>query len=120
MIGYEEDGFNAVVSSCKPTGPLDEALVQASKAVDPAIALREDCTSRLRDDSDHAQFLVEGLPAIAVSDSAVFDGYPCYHKPCDTAEQGERRLPAIHDPAGRHRQCLARRRRAGAGGELVP
>jgi hypothetical protein len=41
----------------------------------------------LRDDSDHAQFLVEGLPAIAVTDSALFDGYPCYHKPCDTAEK---------------------------------
>ena len=87
MIGYEEDGFDAVVSSCKPSGSLDEALVQASKAVDPAIALRGDCTSRLRDDSDHAQFFVEGLPAIAVTDSAVFDGYPCYHKPCDTAEK---------------------------------
>ncbi len=61
--------------------------MQASKAVDPAIALREDCTSRLRDDSDHAQFLVEGLPAIILSDSALFDGYPCYHKPCDTAEK---------------------------------
>jgi hypothetical protein len=87
MIGYEENGFNGVISSCKPTGPLDEALMQASKAVDPAIALREDCTSRLRDDSDHAEFLKEDLPAIAVSDSALFDGYPCYHKPCDTAEK---------------------------------
>jgi len=87
MIGYEENEFNAVISSCKPTGPLDEALMQASKAVDPAPALEEDCTSRLRDDSDHAQFLVEGLPAIAVTDSALFDGYPCYHKPCDTAEK---------------------------------
>jgi Zn-dependent M28 family amino/carboxypeptidase len=39
MIGYEKDEFNAVVSSCKPTGPLDEALVQASEAVDPAPVL---------------------------------------------------------------------------------
>lgn len=87
MIGYEENEFNAVISSCKPTGPLDEALVQASKAIKPALALREDCTSRLRSDSDHAEFLHEGLPAIVVSDSAVFDGYPCYHKPCDTADK---------------------------------
>jgi len=87
MIGYEENEFNAVISSCKPTGPLDEALVQASKAIKPTLALREDCTSRLRSDSDHAEFLHEGLPAIVVSDSAVFDGYPCYHKPCDTADK---------------------------------
>ena len=86
-IGYEENEFNGVISSCKPTGPLDEALVQASKAIKPALALREECTSRLRDDSDHAEFLKEGLPAIVLSDSALFDGYPCYHKPCDTAEK---------------------------------
>jgi Peptidase family M28 len=87
MIGYEEDEFNAVVSSCKPTGPLDEALVQASEAVDPTLALREDCTSRLRDNSDHAQFLVEGLPAVLLVDGAKWDDYPCYHKPCDTADK---------------------------------
>jgi hypothetical protein len=87
MIGYEENKFNAVISSCEPTGPLDEALVQASNAVDPALALKENCTSRLRADSDHAEFLQEGLPAILVTDSAVFDEYPCYHKPCDTADK---------------------------------
>jgi Zn-dependent M28 family amino/carboxypeptidase len=87
MIGYEEDGFNAVVSSCKPTGPLDEALVQASKAVDPALTLKEVCTNRLRDDSDHAEFLKEGLPAVLLVDGAKWDDYPCYHKPCDTAEK---------------------------------
>jgi Zn-dependent M28 family amino/carboxypeptidase len=87
MIGYEENEFNAVISSCKPTGPLDDALVQASEAVDPVLALREDCTSLLRSDSDHAEFLQEGLPAILVIDSAVGYGYPCYHKPCDTADK---------------------------------
>ena len=87
MIGYEQNEYNAVVSSCKPTGPLDEALVQASKAVDPALAIREDCTRLLRSDSDHAEFLIEGLPAILVIDSAVGYGYPCYHKPCDTADK---------------------------------
>jgi Zn-dependent M28 family amino/carboxypeptidase len=87
MIGYEENEFNAVVSSCKPTGPLDEALVQASKAVKPALALREDCTSRLRAYSDHAVFLDKGLPAVLLVDGAKWDGYPCYHKPCDTADK---------------------------------
>jgi Iap family predicted aminopeptidase len=87
MVGYEENKFNAVISSCKPTESLDEALMQASKAVDPALALEEDCTSRLRADSDHAGFLDEGLPAIILTDSAVFDGYPCYHRPCDTADK---------------------------------
>jgi hypothetical protein len=41
----------------------------------------------LRADSDHAGFLDEGLPAIILTDSAVFDGYPCYHRPCDTADK---------------------------------
>jgi len=87
MVGYEENKFNAVISSCKPTESLDEALMQASKALDPALALEEECTSRLRADSDHAGFLDEGLPAIILTDSAVFDGYPCYHRPCDTADK---------------------------------
>ncbi len=87
MIGYEEDEYNAVVSSCKPTGPLDEVLVQASEAVDPALSLREACTRRLRSDSDHAEFLNEGLPAVLLVDGAKWDDYPCYHKPCDTADK---------------------------------
>ena len=87
MVGYEENKFNGVISSCKPTESLDEALMQASKALDPALALEEECTSRLRADSDHAGFLDEGLPAIILTDSAVFDGYPCYHRPCDTADK---------------------------------
>ncbi len=61
--------------------------MQASKAVDPAIALREECTSRLRDDSDHAEFLKEDLPAVLLVDETKWDDYPCYHKPCDTAEK---------------------------------
>ncbi len=87
MIGYEENEFNGVISSCKPTGPLDEALVQASKAVDPALSLGEDCTSRLRAYSDHAVFLDKGLPAVLLIDGAKADDYPCYHKPCDTADK---------------------------------
>jgi Iap family predicted aminopeptidase len=87
MVGYEENKFNGVISSCKPSESLDDALMQASKALDPALALEEECTSRLRADSDHAGFLDEGLPAIILTDSAVFDGYPCYHRPCDTADK---------------------------------
>jgi len=87
MIGYEKDEFNAVVSSCKPTGPLDEALVQASEAVDPAPVLEKVCTSRLKAYSDHAVFLDKGLPAVLLVDGAKWDDYPCYHKPCDTADK---------------------------------
>jgi Iap family predicted aminopeptidase len=87
MVGYEENKFNAVISSCKPTESLDEALMQASKAVDPALALEEDCTSRLRADSDHAGFLDQGLPAVLLVDGGKFDDYPCYHRPCDTADK---------------------------------
>jgi Iap family predicted aminopeptidase len=87
MVGYEENKFNGVISSCKPSESLDDALMQASKALDPALALEEECTSRLRADSDHAGFLDESLPAIILTDSAVFDGYPCYHRPCDTADK---------------------------------
>lgn len=87
MIGYEEDEFDAVISKCEPTGALDDALTRASKAVRPGVALDERCSDRLRMDSDHAVFLDASFPAIVVSDSTVFDGYPCYHKPCDTFEQ---------------------------------
>ena len=87
MIGYEEDEFDAVISKCEPTGPLDDALKSASKAIGPDVALDEKCTDRLRMDSDHAVFLDAGFPAIIVSDSTVFDGYPCYHKPCDTLDK---------------------------------
>ena len=39
MVGYEENKFNGVISSCKPSESLDDALMQASKALDPALAL---------------------------------------------------------------------------------
>ena len=87
MIGYEEDEFDAVISDCEPTGSLDDALKSASKTVRPGVALEERCSDRLRMDSDHAVFLDTGFPAIIVSDSTVFDGYPCYHKPCDTLDK---------------------------------
>ena len=87
MVGYEENEFNAVISECKPTGSLDDALRRASRTIRPSLTLEESCSDRLRRDSDHAVFLDAGFPAIALSDSAVFDGYPCYHKPCDTADK---------------------------------
>ena len=87
MVGYEENEFNAVISECKPTGSLDDALRRASRTARPGVTLEESCSDRLRRDSDHAVFLDAGFPAIALSDSAVFDGYPCYHKPCDTADK---------------------------------
>ena len=87
MVGYEENEFSAVVSRCKPTGILDDALMQASSTVHPSVALDERCTDRIREDSDHAPFMDFGHPAVAVTDSSIFDGYPCYHKPCDTADK---------------------------------
>lgn len=87
MIGYEENEFNAVISKCKPTGALDEALTRASRTINHSIALEGSCSDRIREDSDHAPFMDAGFPAVAVTDSAIFDGYPCYHKPCDTADK---------------------------------
>jgi hypothetical protein len=87
MIGYEEDKFDAVISKCEPTGALDDALTRASKTGRPGVALDERCSDRLRMYSDHAVFMDAGFPAIILTDSTVFDGYPCYHKPCDTFEE---------------------------------
>jgi Iap family predicted aminopeptidase len=87
MIGYEKNEFNAVVETCKPTGPLDETLVQASKAVDPSLTLAEGCAQRLEGRSDDWSFRKEGIPAVLLIDETKGDGYPCYHKPCDTADK---------------------------------
>ncbi len=87
MVGYEENEFSGVVSRCKPTGVLDDALMRASDTVHPSVALDELCSDRIREDSDHAPFMDSGHPAVAVTDSSIFDGYPCYHKPCDSADK---------------------------------
>lgn len=87
MIGYEENEFNAVISKCQPTGALDEALRRASRAINHSIVLEDSCSERIREDSDHASFMDAGYPAVALTDSAIFDGYPCYHKRCDTADK---------------------------------
>jgi hypothetical protein len=87
MVGYEENEFNAVISKCEPTGSLGLALVDASSIVSPHVTLDQRCADHIRSGSDHVPFLNRGLPAVAVSDSAVGGGYPCYHKPCDTVDK---------------------------------
>jgi hypothetical protein len=47
--------------------------------LDLPIKLREVCLGR----SDHEHFWDAGLPAVVLTDGAIYDGYPCYHKPCD-------------------------------------
>jgi hypothetical protein len=84
MVGYEENEFNAFVETCNQAGPIDEALTSASRAIDPPITLSEGCSQRLAGRSDHQHFRDSGLPAVALTDSAKYDSYPCYHKPCDT------------------------------------
>jgi Zn-dependent M28 family amino/carboxypeptidase len=87
MVGYEENEFNAVIPKCEPTGSLGLALVDASSIVSPHVTLDQRCADHIRSGSDHVPFLNRGLPAVAVSDSAVGGGYPCYHKPCDTVDK---------------------------------
>ncbi len=80
MIGYEEGPFDAVVGTCGRAGPIDDALYRASEMLDSRIELREVCLGR----SDHQHFWDAGLPAAVLTDGSVYDGYPCYHEPCDT------------------------------------
>jgi hypothetical protein len=80
MIGYEEGEFDAVIGTCDQAGPIDDALLRASEMLDSQIKLREVCLGR----SDHQHFWDAGLPAVVLTDGAIYDGYPCYHKPCDT------------------------------------
>jgi Peptidase family M28 len=83
MIAYEEDGFDAVLGTCGRAGPIDDALSRAAEEIDSPIDLREVCLGR----SDHEPFWDAGLPAAVLTDGAVYDGYPCYHKPCDTVDE---------------------------------
>ncbi len=34
MVGYEEDGFDAVMGTCDQAGTIDDALLRASKMLD--------------------------------------------------------------------------------------
>jgi Peptidase family M28 len=83
MIGYEEGRFDAVIGTCNQAGAIDDALLRASKMLDSPIELREVCLGR----SDHQHFWDAGLPAVVLTDGAIYDGYPCYHEPCDTMDK---------------------------------
>jgi len=83
MIAYEEDGFDATLGTCGRAGPIDDAFSQAAEEIDSPIELKEVCLGR----SDHEPFWDAGLPAAVLTDGAVYDGYPCYHKPCDTVDK---------------------------------
>jgi hypothetical protein len=88
MVGYEKDEFDALMATCGPTGRIEEALVRASQAIDPPIALSESCAwKRLRYGSDQKYFWDAGLPAVLLRESAKATDYPCYHDPCDTADK---------------------------------
>ena len=83
MIGYEEGSFDAVMGTCNRAGAIDDALLRASKMLDSPIELREVCLGR----SDHERFWDAGLPALVLTDGAIYDGYPCYHRRCDTLDE---------------------------------
>jgi hypothetical protein len=83
MIGYEPDRFNAVIGACGRAGTIDDAFSRASKMLDSRIKLREVCLGR----SDHEHFWDAGLPAVVLTDGAIYDDYPCYHKPCDEIDE---------------------------------
>jgi hypothetical protein len=83
MIAYEEGGFDAVLGTCDRAGPIDDALARAAEELDSPIRLKEVCLGR----SDHQPFWDAGLPAAVLTDGAIYDGYPCYHKPCDTVDK---------------------------------
>jgi Peptidase family M28 len=57
--------------------------LQATKEIRSPIELREACLGR----SDPELFRNTGLPAAVLTDGAIYDGFPCYHKPCDTVDE---------------------------------
>lgn len=83
MIAYEEGRFDAVLGTCDRAGSIDDAFSRAAREIGSPIKLREVCLGR----SDHEPFWDAGLPAAVLTDGAVYDGYPCYHKPCDTVDK---------------------------------
>jgi hypothetical protein len=83
MVGYESDEFNAVLGDCGQAGAIDDAILQASEGLDRPIAIGEYCLRR----TDHIRFWDAGLPAVVLTDGAMFDGYPWYHTPDDTMDK---------------------------------
>ena len=83
MVGYETDEFNAVLGDCGQAGAIDDAILQASERIDSPIVIGEYCLGR----TDHKRFWDAGLPAVVLTDGAMFDGYPWYHTPDDTMDK---------------------------------
>jgi hypothetical protein len=83
MVGYERDEFNAVLGDCGQAGAIDDAILQASERIDRPITIGEYCLGR----TDHKRFWDAGLPAVVLTDGALFDGYPWYHTPDDTMDK---------------------------------
>lgn len=83
MIGYDEGSFEGVMGSCNQAGPLDDAVLAASKAIDSPINLTDDCLAR----SDHQNFWDAGFPALIITDGSKYDAYPWYHKTGDTMDK---------------------------------
>ena len=83
MIGYEKDTFDAVIDTCDQAGPLEDAFRQTARETDSPVKLTEKCLGR----SDQEHFWDLNLPALALTDGSIYDNYPYYHRPSDTAEK---------------------------------
>jgi Zn-dependent M28 family amino/carboxypeptidase len=83
MIGYDEGEFEAVMRTCDRAGPIDEAILRASRIINSPIKLSDDCLCR----SDHQYFWGAGLPAALMTDGTKHDYYPWYHDPADTMDK---------------------------------
>ena len=83
MIGYDEGGFEAVMGTCNQAGPIDDAILRASEIIDSPLDVGDDCLRR----SDHEHFWNAGFPAVIMTDSTKYDGYPWYHKATDTLDK---------------------------------
>jgi hypothetical protein len=83
MVGYDEGGSEAVMGTCDQAGSIDDALLRASEVIGSPIELNDVCLSR----SDHQNFWDAGLPATVLTDGSIYDGYPWYHEPGDTADK---------------------------------
>ena len=83
MVGYDEGGSQAVMGTCNQAGSIDDALLRASEMIGSPLNLIDVCLSR----SDHQNFWDAGLPAAVLTDGSMYDGYPWYHEPGDTADK---------------------------------
>ena len=83
MVGYDEGGFEAVMGSCNKAGDIDEAVMDAMRAIDSPINLTDDCLAR----SDHQNFWDAGYPAVILTDGTKYDDYPWYHRSGDTVDK---------------------------------